>query len=164
MRVVLPSIQVAHTVHKPRLPLGWFGGIAKHSLRQVIEMDGTFSIVYSGDAGLGYGVFTVKDGALKGSDLSVGAYSGAAKTVPGSDKVELDLRMTIPAGVPLVQGVAPQDVAITRAFTAVVPHEFGDGAPITVDVPPGKVTIMVKRLPDDWAVAAERGIKIELRS
>jgi hypothetical protein len=38
-----------------------------------MSADGTYHFVYSGDVGLGMGVFTIRDNVLKGTDIFVPA-------------------------------------------------------------------------------------------
>jgi hypothetical protein len=70
--------------------------------------------------------------------------------------------MTVPPGLPLVQGASAQDVTMTRSFTVKVPAEFGDGKPFEVHVPPGPVTLMVRRVPDEYAWMAD-GVTVEIK-
>ena len=62
-------------------------------------MDGTYGFVYSGVAGVGIGVFTVKDGVLNGSDGGKINYKGtvAVEDVTGNLVVSFD--MFVPAGI-----------------------------------------------------------------
>jgi hypothetical protein len=80
-----------------------------------MSADGTYGFVYSGNTGLGIGVFTVRDNVLKGADWGGGRYSGAIKARPNAEGYRFIFDLFVPAGMFLVQGVAPQEVDHTRA-------------------------------------------------
>ena len=63
----------------------------------------------------------------------------------------VSFEMFVPAGIFLVQGTSPLDVDSTRARTITIPPDFGDGEPISIDLPPGILRLMIKRIPDDYA-------------
>jgi hypothetical protein len=115
-------------------------------------MNGAYHFVYSGDIGVGMGVFTVTDGTFVGIDLGGVRYRGLVKEDPNSGEIELTFDMTVPAGITLVQGTSPQGVPITRHAPAQkIPPAFGNGAPFKIEVPPGFIWVMVKRTTDDCA-------------
>ena len=55
-----------------------------------------------------------------------------------------------------------QDLRYTRSFSAKAPPNFGDGEPFKVGVPPSTVTLMVRRVPDDFAPYAD-GVIVDIR-
>ena len=50
--------------------------------RDGMAIDGTYGFVYCGAIGMGFGVFTVAEGQVKGRDYAGGKYSGTAKEGP----------------------------------------------------------------------------------
>ena len=126
-----------------------------------MALDGTYGWVYCGAIGLGIGVFTVTGGQIEGRDYAGGKYSGTAKERPDG-RITIALTFEVQPGVALVQGTAPQDVARTLPIDVELPPNFGDGEPQKITVPPGVVTVMVKRLPDHFAPAATQGFTMEL--
>jgi hypothetical protein len=124
-----------------------------------MALDGTYGVVYSGNDGLGIGVFNLKDGIVAGTDYSGGRYRGTA-TEDENGKTTLDLAFEVPPGVVLVQGTAPQEVPHSRRITQVLPAAFGDGVPVKFNIPPGPVTAMVKRIPDGFEPAAFYGFTL----
>ena len=60
----------------------------------------------------------------------------------------------------LVQGTAPQDLPHTRQISTQLPPGFGDGAPQEIEVPPGVVTLMIKRIGEEYAPVATEGITV----
>lgn len=114
-------------------------------------MNGTYAFVYSGAAGVGIGVFTIKDGIVSGADGGNVNYRGTVTVDKSSGGLTIAFDMFIPAGVFLVQGTSPLEWDSTRSRQITMPADFGDGQPVTVDLPPGQVTLMVRRVPDDYA-------------
>jgi hypothetical protein len=114
-----------------------------------MAVDGTYGFVYCGTQGLGIGIFRVRQGGVEGLDYVGGRYSGTAIEVAGGS-IHLRITMEVRPGTILVQGTAPQDLPHTREIDHVFPPVFGDGKPIEVNAPPGMVTVMIRRIPDDF--------------
>jgi hypothetical protein len=119
-----------------------------------IEMNGTFGFVYCGAAGVGIGVFTVSGVTLKGTDASGVHYRGSV-VEQADGRLLVDMKMTVPVGVCLVQGTSPQEVPHERHFRHVFPAHFGDGEPIRLEGQPGPLNLMIRRVTDEWATAIE---------
>lgn len=117
-------------------------------------MDGTYGFVYSGAIGIGIGAFTVKSGVLTGADGGNINYKGTVSSDDITGNLLINFDMFIPAGVFLVQGTSSLEWDSTRSRTITMPPHFGDGQPVQVDLPPGRVTVIVKRVPDEYAVFA----------
>jgi hypothetical protein len=128
-----------------------------------MSIDGTYGFTYCGVNGLGIGVFTIRGGRLHGRDFGDGHYDGTATENPDGT-IALSIHFDVAPGMMLVQGTAPQDVTHRRRISHVVPAAFGDGVPLEIPSPPGVVTVMVKRVPDEFAPAAEQGFRVELGS
>jgi hypothetical protein len=122
-----------------------------------MTLDGTYGFVYCGTDGLGVGVFNVKNGKVVGSDYAGGRYHGTATEDAASREITLDVTFDVTPGTALVQGTAPQEVQYSRQIKQISPPDFGDGAPIKIIAPPGNVTAMVKRIPDEFEPAAFQG-------
>src|SRR5947207_2221436 len=117
-------------------------------------MDGTYGFVYCGNEGVGIGVFRVAGSQLTGTDLAGARYKGVVKE--NSDgTLALSFEMSVPAGVFLVQGSSAQDVTYSKQASVTVPAGFGDGKPFEVYIAPGPVTMMVRRIPDEFAPYAD---------
>jgi hypothetical protein len=122
--------------------------------------DGTYGFVYCGANGLGIGVFAVADGRVEGSDFAGGRYTGSVEENPDG-MITFEVDFEVPAGMVLAQGTMAQDLPHRRRINAVFPPEFGGGQPVEVPSPPGAVTVMVKRISDDFAPAAKSGVTFE---
>jgi hypothetical protein len=117
-------------------------------------ISGTYAFVYDGNVSIGIGIFRVTDSELVGTDYGGVNYRGtASETEAGGIRVELT--MSVPAGVPLVQGASPVDLTVTREGSFTAPPGFGDGQPFEVYVAPGNVRLMVKRVPDEYSVIVD---------
>src|SRR5262245_46534814 len=125
-----------------------------------MSIDGTYGFVYCGVNGLGCGVFTVIGGKFTGEDHVGGKYTGNATERPDGT-IKLSLSFEVRPGRGLAQGTAAQELPYARHVEAELPPEFGDGEAQRIEVSPGFVTIMFKRIPDDFASWAIDGFRLE---
>jgi hypothetical protein len=122
-------------------------------------MDGTYGIVFAGPAGVGMGFFVVRDGALTGAGIAGGRFRGRVTPDPATGALHVVFDHFVPAGLTLVQGTSPQALNITKQLKVDLPADYGDGEPIKLYLPPGFVTVMIKRISDDYAALA-RGVDV----
>jgi hypothetical protein len=124
-----------------------------------MNADGTYVFVYSGDIGVGLGVISIQNHILKGADLAGGQYTGLISELPSAGyRVVFD--MFVPANLVLVQGGSPQEMPYKRSGITLDLHtDFHNGEPIKLAVPPGNITFMFKRAPDELAPYAS-GMKV----
>jgi hypothetical protein len=125
-----------------------------------MAIDGTYGFAYRAVNGMGIGVFTVTSGKFTGCDYAGGRYTGTATENPDGT-IEIDIDFDVMPGAMLVQGTAAQDVPHLRGIHHTMPPAFGDGRLEEVPSPPGTVTVMVKRIPNEWAPYTD-GFHIEL--
>lgn len=125
-------------------------------------MDGTYGFVYCSHISVGMGIFKITNSALTGVDLAGSRYRGHVVEDDATGEIDLSFEMTVPAGVMLVQGTSAQDITYTKSARVKVPRDFGDGRPFEVYVAPGPVTMMVKRIPDEWSTYAD-GITVTVQ-
>ena len=124
-------------------------------------IDGTYAFVYSGVNGLGVGIFTVLGEKFEGVDFVGGRYTGTAReNRDGTISISIDF--DIKPGMDLVQGTSPEEVPHRRHIEHEMPAGFGNGRPVEISSPPGSVTVMVKRVPDDWARALSEGLSVSI--
>jgi hypothetical protein len=128
-----------------------------------IEMatDGTYGFVYCGANGLGVGVFTVQNERFEGTDYGGSRYIGTAKET-SDGRIVLSFHLEVPAGVSLVQGTAPQEAPHSKRITQTLPPNFGDGKPQEIQLPPGTVTAMIRRVSDEFASVATSGLTVQI--
>jgi hypothetical protein len=125
-----------------------------------MSIEGTYAFVYSGVNGLGVGVFTVVGETFEGVDF-VGGHSGTARENAGGT-ISISIDFDAKPGMELVQGTAPQDLPHRRHIEHEMPAGFGNGRPVEISSSPGSVTVMVKRVPDDWARALSEGVSVSI--
>jgi hypothetical protein len=111
-----------------------------------MAIDGAWGVVYWGeDMVLGIGAFIIdRDGELRGRDYGGVGYSGTAK----EDKdgtITLDIKMSVPAGVSLVQGDMPMHLPIDRLFSQTFPPRFNNGEPY--EIKSVSVCVVIKPVP-----------------
>ena len=124
-------------------------------------IDGTYSFVYSGVNGLGVGIFTVLGEKFEGVDFVGGRYSGSARE-NDDGTISISIDFDVKPGMALVQGTTRQDIPHRRHIEHKMPAGFGNGIPIEICSPPGLVTVMVKRVPDEYARALSEGLSVSI--
>jgi hypothetical protein len=115
-----------------------------------MAIDGFYGIVYCGHTGMGIAAFSVSNGRLEGWDWDRVRYTGTAVETPGGN-ILVDLCQEVPSGVELVTGLVPQDAPYRLEIKEELPPLFGDGQPVKVQR--GTVTVMVKRIRDDYVTS-----------
>jgi hypothetical protein len=126
--------------------------MSTHYIYSPSMINGTYTFVYCGNVGIGIGIFQVTDSKLVGTDYGGINYRGTALESSETGEIHVEFTMSVPAGVPLVQGTTPLDLNVTRTGSFTAPPGFGDGQPFEVYVAPGNVKLMIKRVPDEYSV------------
>jgi len=124
-------------------------------------IDGTYGFVYSGVNGLGVGIFTVLGEKFEGVDFVGGRYSGTVRE-QHDGTISISIDFDVKPGMTLVGGTAPQDLPHRRHIEHEMPAGFGNGRSVEIPAPPGSVTVMVKRVPDDYARALSEGVSVSI--
>ena len=126
-----------------------------------MAIDGTYGFVYCGSNGLGVGVFCVHRDRFEGMDYAGGRYEGTA-VEDQHGNIHLHLTFEGPAGMGLVQDATPQIAPVRREIRQMMPRDFGNGRPIEIISRSRTVTVMVKRIPDEFGPAATQGVSIQI--
>lgn len=127
-----------------------------------MSVNGTYSFAYSGSLGVGVGVLSIQNSTLTGADLGGGRYHGVVIPDPESAGFRVVFDMLVPAGAFLVQNASPQAISHTRSGISVdFRPDFDNGEPIKIYVPPGDITLMVRRISDEYAWCAS-GVKVTI--
>lgn len=126
-------------------------------------MDGAYSFVYCGDVGVGLGVFRILGDKFLGSDIGRAAYAGNISLDQTTGNIELAVQITVPAGGFLVLGTSPQEIPHTRSAKLKLPTDFANGKPFEANFGPGAVTIMVRRIPDEYSFLAD-GMRLRIEA
>jgi hypothetical protein len=109
-----------------------------------MKMDGMYQIEYAGRDGAGTAIIVLMNGIVFGHDSGV-IYDGVYGPSQSPGLINLALRLTVPAGVPLVQGVPPQPATYQFDLPAVIPAR-GAASNVRVPTPYGEVVCSVRFL------------------
>jgi hypothetical protein len=102
-------------------------------------IDGIYTMTYRGAISWGIGVLVLRRGTVTGADAAGGLYDG--RYVEQADNVVLEMKMTVPAGMELVQGTPPQPKPYEVPFNATIPKRaIETSEPVLVPLPPGPCT------------------------
>ena len=108
------------------------------------------------------GVFRITNSVLVGVDLAGAKYRGKVLEDESAGGIKIAFEMSVSSGVMLVQGTTALDTPYTKTAEITAPPDFGDGTPFQVYIPPGTITMMVKRIPDDYSAFAD-GITVNVQ-
>ena len=108
-------------------------------------MEGIYTMTFRGAADWGMGMLVLRGGTVTGADMAGGLYDG--RYIELSEALVLEMKMTVPAGVALVQGTPPQDESYDLNFSfEVSKRAIENSEPVLVILPPGPINVIVKRL------------------
>jgi hypothetical protein len=108
-------------------------------------VNGIYALTFRGASGVGMGLLELRNGIAAGADATGATYDGTYEET--EQDIRLDLSMTVPAGVALVQGTLPRPMQYSVPFHATIPKTaIETSAPILVELPPGPVNVIVRRL------------------
>lgn len=108
-------------------------------------LDGIYAITFRGAADWGMGLLVLYKGTITGADVGGALYDG--KYIDQGDTIQVDMVMKVPPGVTLVQGTAPRSTAYEVPFNVVIDKKaFENNQPVLVNLPPGPVNVIFKRL------------------
>ena len=108
--------------------------------------EGFYSITYAGAGGdLGFGILVFDTLAVIGADVAGGRYDGTYFYNAKTETIDAKLKLTVPAGVPLVTGVQAQDEEWSFEFELSFPRETPE-TPFRVDIPSGPVNVIIRYL------------------
>ena len=112
-------------------------------------MQGAFyAIYYTAVAGSGLGVLVFTNGVVVGADAGGGTYDGEYSESKDTGMLEGTLKLTMPAGVPLVTGGPASQEPYTIEFPVSLSQDLGAGEPVEVKLPTGPVNVIFKKLRD----------------
>lgn len=108
--------------------------------------EGFYSITYTGaGGGIGFGVLVFDTGVVIGADVAGGRHDGTYVYNTKTEMIDAKVKLTVPAGVPLVTGVPPQAQEWSFEFTASFPRETRE-TPFQVNIPSGPVNVIIRYL------------------
>ena len=108
-------------------------------------MDGIYKVTFRGAADWGIGLLELRDRIVAGADAAGATYDGTYEET--DTEITLDLNMTVPPGVTLVQGQPARSTQYSVPFYVTIPKQsIAEGTPVSVELPPGPVNVIVTRL------------------
>ena len=108
-------------------------------------MDGFYQISFRGAADWGIGLLIFNNGAITGVDVGGALYDGSYYC---SDAIiHSKIKLTVPPGVSLVQGVPAQKTEYAIDFSVDIPiSSLNNAAPILIQLPVGPVNVVFTKL------------------
>lgn len=108
-------------------------------------IDGIYSITFRGYSDWGMGVLIFQSGVITGADAAGVTFDG--QYTQHNDVLSASIRMTVPAGLTLVQGTPPKSRPYPIDFSATIPvTAFTSGETVQLDMPPGPVNVVFRKL------------------
>ena len=93
----------------------------------------------------GIGMLVLRKGAITGVDSGGVFYDGHYRE--SQSEVEIDMTMTVPPGVMLVQGTAARSSAYKIPFSGCIPKsDISENRTVTLDLPQGPVNAIFYKL------------------
>lgn len=115
------------------------------------NIDGIYSVSYTGEIGNGFAIIVLSKGILVGADVGGGAYDGCYETKPDGSTI-CSATMTVPPGTWLVTGSNVINESYAMTFKAILPQEFLAPNVVPLDLPTGRVNAffrLLRRLSND---------------
>ena len=108
-------------------------------------MDGIYAMYYTGKAGCGHALFSMKNGLIAGADAVGGLLDG---TYAEDEDGDIDVLVTLKSipGTGLVTGKLVQKDDLSQIIRAKLPHYFWNGNSIGIQTPTGPINAVFKRL------------------
>ena len=104
-------------------------------------VDGIYQITFRGAADWGVGMLILKGGTVTGADVAGVLYDGTYSEQ--GEKLSVNLTLTVPPGVTLVQGTAPQSKEYNFNFVLTLDKkDLETKQPVLMDLPPGPVNVI----------------------
>jgi hypothetical protein len=113
-----------------------------------MQLDGTYSYVFSGTFGAGMGAFRIKGGLMSGGDFNGVDFSGTIGPAERSDMLEASLTFDLPGALGVVQKVLSPGLKQLRSRTFHIPADFTEGKPFEAHADPVSAWLIVKRIHD----------------
>lgn len=108
-------------------------------------LDGFYSMTYRGAVDWGIGMLVLRNGVIVGADAAGALYDGSYREE--GLKVRIELTMSVPPGVTLVQGGPAQPTTYRVPVSVTVPISAVElSQPILLQLPPGPVNVIFRRL------------------
>ena len=108
-------------------------------------MDGIYAMYYTGRAGCGHALLSLRNGLIAGADTVGGLLDGTYEEDEDGD-VDVSLTLKSLPGTGLVTGKLVQKDDPSQTIKAKLPHYFWSGNSIGIQTPTGPINVIFKRL------------------
>lgn len=109
-------------------------------------VDGFYRVAFTGNYGSGFGLLVLRDGKVAGADISGSICDGTYGL--NGPVLTISIIMRAPAGITPVQTGVPTSSPSEMPISVSVPTDFGDGRPVLVETPLGKVNVAFVKIRD----------------
>ena len=112
---------------------------------QLNSLEGFYSLNFRGAASFGVGIVALHAGLVAGADIGGVLYDGTYNET--DTNLVLDMELTVPPGASLAQGTAPRTLPYKVPFHVTIDKAaIETSRPVLVQMPPGPVNVIIKRL------------------
>ena len=108
-------------------------------------MDGIYAMYYTGRAGRGHALFSMKNGLISGADAVGGLLDGTYEEGEDGD-IDVFLKLKSIPGTGLVTGKLVQRDDLSQTIKVRLPHYFWSGDSIGIQTPTGPINAIFKRV------------------
>ena len=113
-----------------------------------MQLDGTYSYVFSGTFGAGMGAFRIKGDRMAGGDFNNVKFAGSIAPAQRADILEVSLTFDLPGALGVVQKVLSPGLKQLRSRRFHIPADFAEGKPFEAHADPVSAWLIVKRIHD----------------
>ncbi len=112
----------------------------RHEMRE-----GFYGISYAGTEDYGFGIIVLDTNMVVGVDVGGVKYDGRYQFNTRTEEIDAFIKLTVPPGVALVQGVPAQDEEYSFEFNASFPRETSE-THLRIETRYGPVNVVLKYL------------------
>ena len=113
-----------------------------------MNKEGFWQIEFRGKDDYGVGVIVLDTLMVVGTDTTGAIYDGSYEYNPRTDKIDMELTLTVPPGVALAKGQPAQDRETRMEIKCSLPRDLGHETPVPVKTPTGTVNVIFKKIRD----------------
>lgn len=113
-----------------------------------MNREGFYSIIFQGRTGWGAGVIVLDTGVVVGADPFGGTYDGTYIYNPATDRLDIDVVVTMAPGTEAVTGVAAGASPVKFPAKLSIPRGNVTGLKHTATTPSGPIDLVLNKIRD----------------
>ncbi|MBF0449009.1 MAG: hypothetical protein HQL67_12470 [Magnetococcales bacterium] len=113
-----------------------------------MSKEGFYSIQFRGSSDYGFGVIILDTNMVIGADVGGVLYDGNYTLNDNTHEIDLNVTLTVPAGIALVMGVPPRHEDYTIPIVTSIPRDLGQEKPVLLQTDFGPVNVIFKKIRD----------------